>query len=52
MMYNYQNHPLAGASDLDSAMTRLWDFYKHYFVRHVYYLVHARTHFGCLQRQS
>lgn len=32
MMYNYQNHPLAGASDLDSAMTRLWDFYKRYFV--------------------
>lgn len=31
-MNNYQNHPLAGASDLDSAMTRLWDFYKHYFV--------------------
>ncbi len=31
-MNNYQNHPLAGASDLDSAMTRLWDFYKQYFV--------------------
>jgi hypothetical protein len=31
-MHNYQNHPLAGASDLDSAMTKLWDFYKRYFV--------------------
>ncbi len=31
-MNNYQNHPLAGASDLDSAMTRLWSFYKKYFI--------------------
>lgn len=31
-MNNYQSHPLAGASDLDSAMTKLWDFYKQYFV--------------------
>lgn len=28
----YQNHPLAGARDLDTAMGRLWDFYKKYFV--------------------
>jgi hypothetical protein len=31
-MDNYQNHPLAGATDLDSAMTKLWAFYKKYFV--------------------
>lgn len=31
-MQNYQNHPLAGAEDLDSAMTKLWAFYKQYFV--------------------
>ncbi len=31
-MNNYQNHPLAGAADLDSAMTRLWSFYKKYFI--------------------
>ncbi len=31
-MQNYQNHPLAGAKDLDSAMTKLWAFYKKYFV--------------------
>ena len=31
-MNNYQNHPLAGASDLDSAMTKLWSFYKKYFI--------------------
>lgn len=31
-MNNYQNHPLAGAVDLDSAMTKLWSFYKKYFV--------------------
>ena len=31
-MQNYQNHPLAGARDLDSAMALLWDFYKKYFV--------------------
>ncbi|HUW93622.1 MAG TPA: hypothetical protein VMV74_10700, partial [Bacteroidales bacterium] len=31
-MQNYQNHPLAGARDLDSAMIRLWAFYRKYFV--------------------
>jgi hypothetical protein len=31
-MENYQNHPLAGASDLDSAMTKLWAFYRKYFI--------------------
>lgn len=31
-MNNYQNHPLAGAADLDSAMTKLWSFYKKYFI--------------------
>lgn len=31
-MQNIQNHPLAGARDLDSAMNKLWDFYKKYFV--------------------
>jgi len=31
-MQNYQNHPLAGARDLDSAMIRLWAFYKKYFI--------------------
>ena len=31
-MHNYQNHPLAGANDLDSAMTKLWAFYKKYFI--------------------
>lgn len=31
-MNEYQNHPLAGAVNLDSAMTKLWDFYKKYFV--------------------
>jgi hypothetical protein len=31
-MYNYQNHPLTGATDLDSAMTMLWSFYKKYFI--------------------
>ncbi len=31
-MNNYQNHPLAGAVDLDSAMSKLWDFYKKYFL--------------------
>lgn len=31
-MENYQNHPLAGASDLDSAMTKLWVFYRKYFI--------------------
>ena len=31
-MNDYQNHPLAGAVSLDSAMTKLWDFYKKYFV--------------------
>jgi hypothetical protein len=31
-MQNFQNHPLAGARDLDSAMNRLWDFYRKYFV--------------------
>jgi hypothetical protein len=31
-MENYQNHPLAGASDIDSAMTKLWAFYKKYFI--------------------
>ncbi len=31
-MNNYQNHPLSGAFDLDSAMARLWAFYKKYFL--------------------
>jgi hypothetical protein len=31
-MNDYLNHPLAGADDLDSAMTKLWAFYKKYFV--------------------
>jgi hypothetical protein len=31
-MNNYQNHPLAGAVDLDSAMVKLWAFYKKYFL--------------------
>lgn len=31
-MNDYQNHPLAGADDLDSAMSKLWAFYKEYFV--------------------
>ncbi len=31
-MNHYQNHPLAGAIDLDSAMTKLWSFYKKYFI--------------------
>jgi len=31
-MQNYPNHPLAGAKDLDTAMNKLWDFYKKYFV--------------------
>ena len=31
-MNNYQNHPLIGAVDLDSAMTMLWSFYKKYFI--------------------
>lgn len=31
-MNRYQNHPLTGAADLDSAMTRLWAFYKKYFI--------------------
>jgi hypothetical protein len=31
-MQNYQAHPLAGATDLDSAMSKLWAFYKKYFV--------------------
>lgn len=31
-MNNYLNHPLAGAADLDSAMTKLWSFYKKYFI--------------------
>jgi hypothetical protein len=30
-MNDYQNHPLAGANDLDSAMSKLWVFYKKYF---------------------
>jgi hypothetical protein len=30
-MNDYQNHPLAGADDLDSAMSKLWVFYKKYF---------------------
>lgn len=29
-MEKYRNHPLAGATDLDSAMNRLWEFYKKY----------------------
>jgi hypothetical protein len=31
-MNNYKNHPLTGATDLDSAMTMLWSFYKRYFL--------------------
>lgn len=31
-MINYQNHPLAGAADLDSAFNKLWSFYKKYFI--------------------
>jgi hypothetical protein len=31
-MNHYQNHPLAGATDLDSAMTKLWSFYKRHFI--------------------
>jgi len=31
-MTNYQNHPLAGAVDLDSAFNKLWSFYKKYFI--------------------
>ena len=31
-MNDYSNHPLAGADDLDSAMSKLWAFYKKYFV--------------------
>ncbi len=31
-MNNYQNHPLSGAVDLDSAMTKMWAFYKKYFL--------------------
>lgn len=31
-MKNYQNHPLAGAVDLDSAFNKLWSFYKKYFI--------------------
>lgn len=30
-MNDYKNHPLAGAVNIDSAMTKLWDFYKKYF---------------------
>jgi len=31
-MNTYQNHPLTGAVDLDSAMTKLWAFYKKYLL--------------------
>jgi hypothetical protein len=31
-MNDYQNHPLVGAVNLDNAMTKLWDFYKKYFI--------------------
>jgi hypothetical protein len=31
-MSNYQNHPLAGAVDLDGAFNKLWSFYKKYFI--------------------
>lgn len=31
-MNNYQNHPLAGAVDIDSAFNKLWSFYKKYFI--------------------
>lgn len=31
-MNTYQNHPLAGAVDIDSAFNKLWSFYKKYFV--------------------
>jgi hypothetical protein len=30
-MSTYQNHPLTGAVDLDSAFNKLWYFYKKYF---------------------
>ena len=31
-MNTYQNHPLAGATDLDTAFNKLWSFYKKYFL--------------------
>ncbi len=31
-MNTYQNHPLAGAVDLDSAFNKFWSFYKKHFV--------------------
>jgi hypothetical protein len=31
-MNTYQNHPLAGAVDIDSAFNKLWYFYKKYFL--------------------
>jgi hypothetical protein len=31
-MRNYRNHPLAGAADLDTAFSKLWSFYKKYFI--------------------
>ncbi len=31
-MNNYQDHPLIGAVDIDSAMNMLWSFYKKYFI--------------------
>jgi hypothetical protein len=31
-MNNYQNHPLAGAVDLDTAFNKMWFFYKKYFL--------------------
>lgn len=31
-MNNYQNHPLAGAMDLDTAFNKMWVFYKKYFL--------------------
>jgi hypothetical protein len=31
-MNKYSNHPLAGATDLDSAMNIFWAFYKKYFI--------------------
>ncbi len=30
-MNTYQNHPLAGAVDLDTAFNKFWNFYKKYF---------------------
>jgi len=30
-MNSYQNHPLSGAADLDSAFNKFWSFYKKYF---------------------